>query len=302
MAVHRYWRILITAVNGDPTYLNIAEVELRESVGGADVTGSGTASASGTQGGSFVAASAFDNNAGSGWAMQYSGVLPQWLAYDFGAGNAKDIQQVALTCFYHSQHPKAWQLQHSDDGTTWTSVPWSVDNSINWTAGETRTFAAPAGAAHRYWRLKINQTQNGIATTSCAELVLRASAGGASLIGSGTPIASSIYADSLNAAKAFDGSNGTFWVSSFNAGMPQWIGYDFGANNAKAVTQVSVTARGDGFGAAEAVKIGSIDYSDDGIVWGPLLAIPTQSAWAEGETRTFGVTVASARSAVFVCT
>jgi hypothetical protein len=93
MAAHRYWRLNITAGNGS-AYVGVEEVGLRTNPGGLTVTGSGTASASE----SYVTlppADAFDLSNSTSWASNGS-ALPQWIKYDFGAGNDKDIVEVEL--------------------------------------------------------------------------------------------------------------------------------------------------------------------------------------------------------------
>lgn len=40
---HRYWRVYVATNAGSTSYTAIAEIEFRESAGGADATGSGTA-------------------------------------------------------------------------------------------------------------------------------------------------------------------------------------------------------------------------------------------------------------------
>lgn len=125
---HRYWRLLCTAVplwNGAP-YVALAEIELRESSGGADVTGAGAASASsallyGAQ--AYTAGRAFDNSTDidSIWHSDGS-ALPQWIAYDFGAGNTRAIREVVITPRdIVDQAPTSFAVQWSDDGSAWTT-------------------------------------------------------------------------------------------------------------------------------------------------------------------------------------
>lgn len=119
MAAHRYWRInnLTTPPGG---YTTVAEIELRASKGGADETGSGTASASSSYSG-MPASNAVDNNTGTAWTSA-DNTGPEWWKYDFGSGSDKDIVEVAMTPLsgYHTRTPHNFNLEYSDDDSDWT--------------------------------------------------------------------------------------------------------------------------------------------------------------------------------------
>jgi hypothetical protein len=132
----RYWRLYIRRNVNTATYDNITEIELREGVGGTDVTGSGTASAS-----SGTAANAFDNNTGTVWTS--SNQWTDWIAYDFGAGVQKAITEVAISAnsTFPSDAPATWSLQYSDDNSNWTAK-WYVADEDAWTASQQRVYNA----------------------------------------------------------------------------------------------------------------------------------------------------------------
>lgn len=135
MAAHRYWSIYCTAT--PDTYFSFQEIELRSSVGGADLTGSGTATASQTEGG-HTPADAVDNNSATFWGS-YSGTVPQWWKYDFGAGNAFDIIEIAITArndAYYGEAGTAFLIQYSDDDSNW--VTQKSISGLSWSAGETK--------------------------------------------------------------------------------------------------------------------------------------------------------------------
>lgn len=141
---HRYWRLNFTATYANNS-VRLQEVELYTAVGGADVTGSGTASAEAGN-----AAQAFDNNTGTEWdTLSGGGGLPDWLQYDFGAGNEKDIVSIGL--FPNSttlQCPKNFDVLYSDDGSTWTTY-WSITNaSFPGGGGAGSTFSKFTDPAH----------------------------------------------------------------------------------------------------------------------------------------------------------
>lgn len=147
MAAHRYWRLRSpnTAIAGE--YMGAMEIELRESAGGADATGSGTASASNTFGSPWLPAGAFDNNTSVGWTT--GGNPPptggHWIKYDFGAGNEKDIVEVTYMVRNDGvrEDPLDIYIEWSDDNVTWIDK-WSVLGMAAWSNGETRTWTMPA--------------------------------------------------------------------------------------------------------------------------------------------------------------
>lgn len=143
MAAHRYWRLLVRANNGG-TCATICEVEMFTSIGGVNQCVGGNPIYSTFQV-SWEPAKAFDGikNADQGWASATNDIDGAWIGYDFGAGNEKDIAQIAVTSRINAsgllQTPRVFQLQWSDDATTWYQKG-SIDQQTGWTANETRTF------------------------------------------------------------------------------------------------------------------------------------------------------------------
>lgn len=136
MASHRYWRLNVIENYGN-FYAGkgaVATIDLRVSSGGSNLatTGNGTASAS-TEVAGFEASKAFDGNVDTYWQSGDAATAnSQWIKWDFGAGNAQDINYVALTNGNEaagSQLIKRWALYYSDDNTNWT--PWMYSTSNN---------------------------------------------------------------------------------------------------------------------------------------------------------------------------
>jgi hypothetical protein len=127
---HRYWRVYIGS-NSDPTNPNnisLAEIELRESVGGSDATGSGTATGDSQFSGSFTPSMAFANDGNTtSWASTVT-THPHWIAYDFGSGVTKAIVEVAVMprSTFSNQAPGAFKIQSSDDNWTTINDEWWV--------------------------------------------------------------------------------------------------------------------------------------------------------------------------------
>ncbi len=74
------------------------------------------ATASSQENAGTPASAAFDGNTGTRWSSAFSD--PQWLQVDLGA--SQTICQVTLN--WETAYGKAFQIQTSTDGTTWTSI------------------------------------------------------------------------------------------------------------------------------------------------------------------------------------
>jgi len=170
---HRYWRIYITAVAG--AYNALSEVELRESVGGTDQTGSGTAYASSESFG--YAAEAVDNNTSTLW--QTSSSVPAWWKYDFGAGIEKSLVEVLLTPRqdYYAASPSAFNIEWSDDNSAWESA---ASFTHTWENNSAQAFSWTPVLSPATADLEVTE---GIPTTAAAPLTK-----GVSITG-GTPVA-----------------------------------------------------------------------------------------------------------------
>lgn len=244
---------------------------MRTSSGGADVTGSGTALASGETGTSEQKAYAFDNSTATYWQTA-SGSSGAWLGYDFGAGNEKEIVEISLQALsgYASRMPREADVQYSDDGSTWTTA-WSF-SFTSWT-NAAQVFTRPSAVDSRYWRVRPNVLQSGGQVMGCAELEMRSTAGGADQTGSGTAISRTFFDASHVAANAYDNSTATEW-SGANAisGVVQsdWLGYDFGAGVTKDIQQLAYTARSQGGSfnnQNQSPTSGWVESSPDGVNW-----------------------------------
>lgn len=138
MSAYRYWRLLLTS-QPRSDYVGLVEIELHTSIGGADVTGSGTASARSENLGWGEASMAFDNNSGTQW-FSYANTILSWIQYDFGAGVAHAVVEYVMRGYSDpSYSPTAWLLLASHDSQHFTAI--DVKTGQSWTAGETKTFA-----------------------------------------------------------------------------------------------------------------------------------------------------------------
>lgn len=135
---YRFWRIFMLNNNSHPNYMSLNEVELRGSVGGADITTPATPVTASTQLGAPQGPQYTVDNSRSQtplWVSTPSAVTNQWLLYDLGTPTA--IAQVAM-CFNEPGHPgrspKDLRIEGSNDGTNFTTVNTFLGNT-SWPAG-----------------------------------------------------------------------------------------------------------------------------------------------------------------------
>jgi hypothetical protein len=239
MSAHRYWRIYITAVcgnvgeglNGATGPCSIKEVELRASLGGADETGSGTASALSSDGGA-PPANAFDNDTATAWGTSFLGPFPVWLKYDFGSGNDKDIVEIALRPVTQPNWcPRDFLIQYSDDDSAWTTL-YTVENFCDWNASANTLFNSNytwSGAGSKeVWRIFMTSEPAG-GTVELREIGMMTSIGGSSVATGGLVFATSSGStdpSSSSTSAAFDGTN-IYWSQWEFSDTPTWIGYKF---------------------------------------------------------------------------
>ncbi len=290
---HRYWRIAISANNGDASNTQICEMEFRGSVGGSDLTGSGTvlSGGSGSDGLGNEAAKAFDNNTTTTWVR--TSATNTWIGYDFGS--ATTVAEVMIRAYTapgteYSRAPKNFTLDYSDDGSSWTTA--DTFTAYGWVATQERVYpeTAPAAGYHRFWRLFVTSTTGGT-QTQIVELEFRATSGGAdqtsvqtSNSGSSTGrIVVSGEGAGNEGYRAYDGTltTSTGWFQS--SGANTYNAYVF--PNPVTVAEVTVLGSSSTNRSPSALKI---EYSDDGTTW-TAAKTSTGLSWTAGETKTFSV-------------
>lgn len=139
---YKFWRIEVTANNGNASYATIAELEMRAFAGGGDQAIGGTATASSIANSDNQAAYAFDNNLESKWtpSARPTALAPQWVQYEFAA--PVTVKQIAMTGCIAGQTdmaPRDFTVLYSSDGSAWTPAG-SFTAQTGWAGGETRTF------------------------------------------------------------------------------------------------------------------------------------------------------------------
>lgn len=147
--------------------------------------------------------------------------------------------------------------------------------------------------AHRYWRLRVTAAPDGGASfVYVGEMSLKDSLTGTDLTSPGLAATNAIegsnaFGNSADEAFSDDGANGWATSTSNIAGGDAWLGWDFGAGNAYAITHVEITAGNDADQTAEDFVI---EYSDDNSTWTVKATATSLATWSASEKRLFTLT------------
>ncbi len=93
--------------------------------------------------------------------------LPQWLGFDFGAGQEKTIRQYSLQVTQWGT-PESWMFQGSHDGLTWQTLDEQQDKSL--ATFETTSFEIDNQQSYRYYRLLVTKATGLTNSTSAHEV------------------------------------------------------------------------------------------------------------------------------------
>lgn len=291
---HRRWRMNVTATQGAGV-AKITEMEMYESADGPNLAPLGTTTTQSYITGGFEGTKLTDGEyyknafgAVNRWMSDFDGP-PWWAQVDFGAGNEKAIKCIGLHAPDASNcdgMPASFDVQWSDDGSTWTTE-WSVTGVPSWSAGEFRRFykttptytGSPYGT-HDYWRIYTRWTEEASsAWVHIAEAEFLDGPGGTDQATGGTATPDNY--GGREAYKAFDDDPSTQWTYASQWG---WLQYAFAVP--VSVGAVSITGRPDA-GADNAPRDFLIQFSDDGTTWATAWGVIGQTGWSLGERREF---------------
>jgi len=135
----QYWRIVVTANDGDGSFVSLAELQFYES---ADGTGTnlalaGTASQTGNGAVGPASRSNDDNdNSECGSSLPLPYTLTNNLGATYTLGSVGIISQRSVT----GRTPTTFDIEGSADGSAWSPVA-SVSGSTGWGIKERRVFA-----------------------------------------------------------------------------------------------------------------------------------------------------------------
>ena len=198
-------------------------------IGGSTVCSGGTAFAGNTLPG-FPASNAF-NGSTSDFYSSNSGsanTINNYLGYDFGAGNDKDIVDFRLYQYssFESDMPGWAIVQYSDDDITYTNA-WGIHyygGAFGYTGAE--NLIASQSGGYKYYKLNFPAPQSGNQIVLQEISIVNAIAIGAGFAWNAT----AVTADSDNgnyyneAPAAVDGGQAE-WISANAAGAHWWKGY-----------------------------------------------------------------------------
>lgn len=147
MAGHRYWKLSSLPPRNSTTQA-IAEIQLRETVGGANFLTGGTASAHAFTATTGLPSFAVDGNTTTSWSIsgEASGSNVDWWAYDLGVGVTKLPVEMVLTGTVNAPTtaPANIILAYSDDGISYTNYYSNLivgTGVLSWTASESKTIS-----------------------------------------------------------------------------------------------------------------------------------------------------------------
>lgn len=188
---YRFFRLDITANNGDATYTQVAELfligtpQFLPDFAPHDLTGNSSHSpfvASASSVFSFNAAyKAFDGvitGASSAKNWLGTGGGTDWLQLDCGAVYTLTSYNVASQN-EPNRAPKNWTMQGSNNGSAWVTLD-TQSNQTAWGLYESRLYIVTGAAAYRFFRLNITANNGDATYTQVAELYLFGTAGGGS--------------------------------------------------------------------------------------------------------------------------
>ncbi|WP_194891860.1 discoidin domain-containing protein [Catenulispora pinisilvae] len=225
-----------------------------------------TATASSVESDAFPASAAVDGNTGTRWSSQFSD--PQWLQVDLGS--TQSICQVVLT--WETASAKAYEIQTSPDGTTWTSI-------YSTTTGPGGTETLNVTGSGRYIRMygTARNTAYGYSLFEFAAYGPPGSSNGSCADNAALnrpATASSEENADFPASAAVDGNTGTRWSSQFSD--PQWLQVDLGTSQAICGVTLNWEAA---YGKAY-----QIQTSDDGTTWTTVYSTTTGAGGVENLT------------------
>lgn len=115
----------------------------------------GTATALDSYSESYSPSMAFDDDINTDW---YSNIVPNWLKYDFGLGNAKIVTAYTIRCYNRGYLISDWTFEGSNDDSNWTTL----NTVTGQTSVSTRGYTFTNTTAYRYYRINITSITEGL--------------------------------------------------------------------------------------------------------------------------------------------
>ena len=138
---YRYWRLSISAQNGDNNYAALGEIQLRPVAGGATATTAQTPlSSSIASYAGYPLSNLVDGNLSTLWISASAPGFPFTLTLDLGTPTAINEVAICPQLYATLRAPSAFSVQGSDDSTTFSTVK-SFTSIHSWVNGQLMTFA-----------------------------------------------------------------------------------------------------------------------------------------------------------------
>ena len=136
----RYWRLRFPDGSPHATWLSVADIEMRGTVGGSDLTSTSGASASSAEGG-FPASNAFDGSVGNVWFPASGSDVNSWIACDLLTPS--DLAEILVYGHPNDANygPSRMLVEYSNDGFSWTTdARWPNLENLLWDVAEPGSF------------------------------------------------------------------------------------------------------------------------------------------------------------------
>lgn len=288
-AGHRYWRVRNTT---SQTFFGLHDLQFRTALGGPDVATGGTAIASSEYDSQHLDDYAFDvGGYRNFWSTLSGSGTNGWIGYDFGSN--KDIIEVAFWTNDASRLPGTFEVQYSDDSSSWTTL---FTQTVSSPTANTLYVANASGiSTSGMWvRVRALATPPGGGGYMSYDKVVFDGINSMmvdTVSGSSSAIASSSFGG-FPPANAFDGANFTYWITAAPATSSDYIACKTDAQSASEITSVtlkasSVAGEGGRVPTQFAVETAPDSAGSPGS-W-TTYASKTVSAFSDGEERTISL-------------
>ena len=157
----RYWAIRLGRGTGQLAIGGV-ELDLAESNGGADISGTRTSERAFSTFSGFPASNLFDGNNTTLYSSNGSGDIEDavFIGIDFGSNRLiQEIKWRARDGGNEVQSPARGWIERSADNINFL-LYWAFTSSSAWSAGELRTFRKPTAVSARFWRFQATTTEN----------------------------------------------------------------------------------------------------------------------------------------------
>ena len=162
---YTYYKIVVTANNGDGSYFEIGEIYLYasfETVADSGwesnlFTDTGAISSETEYSGSYIDNYAVDSNDTTRWSSAINH-KNSWLKYDFGSGNSETIQKIRIKGYAYSglSTVNLFLFWGSNDASTWTLLYADIHPADeNWAA-----YTFENDTAYRYYELDVSSRRD----------------------------------------------------------------------------------------------------------------------------------------------